>query len=338
MNLRELEAQAEALAPVIAAAVRKAVEPLNLELAELRKCLADRPMPVEPDLEAIAALVKLPEVKDGEPGKDAEVDLDALAKAAAALVVVPEAIPGKDAEVDLDALAKAAAALIVVPEALAPDLEAIAALVKLPEVKDGKDADPVDLEAIAALVKVPEVEKVDVDAIARAAAELIPVPAIPEPQHGRDAIDLEILPAIDETKQYPRGTYAAHRGGLWKSYERTNAMRGWECIVEGIDAVNVVQNGDREFSVTLAKSSGAEVVQKFSLPIQIYKGVYRDDEAYEVHDNVTWGGSQWTSTKAQNTDKPGSSDAWTLCVKAGRPGKDLRENASTFDPSKGVKL
>lgn len=342
--MRELEAQALALAPVISAAIAKALAPLREQLAAkdeaiaaLSKRLDELPEPIAPDLEAIAKLVQLPEVRHGKDA--AEVDMDALAKAAAALVQLPEPVPGKDAaEVDLDALAKAAAALIEVPPAIEPDLEAIAKLVVLPEVKDGKDADPVDLEAVAALVKLPEPEKIDVDAIARAAAELIPVPVIPEPEHGRDAIDLEILPAIDEAKQYPRGTYAAHRGGLWKSYERTHGLRGWECIVDGIDAVSVTQDAVREFSVTLAKSSGASVVQKFQLPIQVYKGVYRDDETYEAHDNVTWAGSQWTSTKAENTDKPGSSDAWTLVVKAGRPGKDLRENASTFDASKGVKL
>lgn len=300
MNLRELEAQAEFLAPVIAAAVAKAVAPLkdqiaqrDSQIADLTKRLDELPAPAEPDLEAIAALVQLPEVKDG---KDAEpVDLEALAKSAAALVV-------------------------------------------LPEVKDGKDADPVDLEAVAALVKLPEVEKLDVEAIARAAAALIPAPVIPEPEHGRDAIDLEILPAIDESKQYPRGTYAAHRGGLWKSYERTHGLRGWECIVDGVDGISIAQNGDREFSVTLVKSSGAEVVQKFVMPIQVYRGVHQEGKAYDAHDNVTWAGSQWTSTKSENTDKPGTSDAWTLCVKAGRNGKDLRDNASTFDASKGVKL
>ncbi|MNY01877.1 hypothetical protein D3C86_1344240 [compost metagenome] len=296
MNLRELEAQAEFLAPVIAAAVAKAVAPLNLELAELRKCLADRPMPVEPDLEAIAALVKLPEVKDGEPGKDAP-------------------------EVDLAAVAEAAAKLIV-----------------LPEVKDGKDAAEVDLEAVAALVKVPEPEKVDVDAIARAAAALIPVPEVKEPEHGRDALALEILPAIDEAKQYPRGTYAAHRGGLWRSYERTHGMRGWECIVDGVDGVAVTKDGERTFSVTLTKSSGTTVAEKFEMPIQIYKGVHRDGDEYQAHDTVTWGGSQWVSNKSANADKPGSNDSWTLCVKAGRAGKDLRDNASTFDPAKGVSL
>lgn len=294
--MRELEAQALALAPVIAAAIAKAVAPLNSELAELRKCLADRPMPVEPDFEAIAALVKLPEVKDGEPGKDAEpIDLDALAKAAAALIVIPE-------------------------------------------VKDGKDAEPVDLEAVAALVKVPELPVIDLKAIANEAAALIPVPEVKQPVDGRDALHLEILPGIDEAKTYPRNTYAKHDGGLWRSFEQTSAMRGWECVVEGLKAVSVTQDCDREFSVTLAKSSGVEVVQKFALPIQIYKGVHRDGEKYDAHDNVTWAGSQWTSTKAENTDKPGTSDAWTLCVKAGRNGKDLRENASTFDASKGVKL
>lgn len=304
MNLRELEAQAEFLAPVISKAaqliVNQQLGPLRAELKELRllngdlqKRLDELPPPVEPDLEAIAKLVPIPEVKDG---KDAD-------------------------PVDFDAMVKAAAALI-----------------QIPEVKDGKDADPVDLEAVAALVRVPEPEKVDVDAIARAAAALIPAPVIPAPEHGRDALDLEILPSIDETKQYPRGTYATHRGGLWKSYERTHGMRGWECIVDGVDAVNVTQDAEREFSVTLAKSSGAEVAQKFALPIQIYKGVHRDGDVYQEHDSVTWGGSQWTSTKAHNTDKPGTSDAWVLCVKAGRNGKDLRENASTFDASKGVKL
>jgi len=301
MNLRELEAQAEFLAPVIAAAVAKAVAPLNLELADLRKCLADRPMPVEP-----------------EP-----IDVDAIAQAAAALVVLPEVKDGKDAEpVDLESLAKAAAEFVQLPTIDIALLAAEAAkLVDVPEPIPGKDADPVDLQALA-----------------RSAADLIVVPEVRQAEDGRDAIDVEILPAIEEAKQYPRGTYAAHCGGLWKSYERTHGMRGWECIVDGIDGVSITQDGDREFSVKLMKSSGQEVKERFALPIQIYKGVFREEQAYDEHDNVTWAGSQWTSTKAENTDKPGSSDAWTLCVKAGRNGKDLRENASTFDPAKGVKI
>lgn len=349
MNLRELEAQAEFLAPVIAAAVKAALQPMRDTLAEkeeqiagLIKRLDELPQPETIDLDAIAKRVQLPEVRHG---KDAEpIDLDAIAKAAAELVVVPEPIHGKDAEpVDLDALAEAAAALVVVPEAERVDLEALAskAASLIPTPKDGepgKNADPVDLEAVASLVKVPAAPEIDLNALAVKAAALVPVTEVRQPQDGRDALHLEILPSIDEAKTYPRNTYAKHDGGLWRSFEQTSFMRGWECIVEGLKAVSVEQDGDREFSVTLAKSSGAEVVQKFALPIQIYKGVHRDGEKYDAHDNVTWAGSQWTSTKAENTDKPGTNGSWVLCVKAGRNGKDLRENASTFDASKGVKL
>lgn len=289
MNLRELEAQAEFLAPVIASAVSKAVGPLREALAEKD--------------EQIAALIKrLDEMPDV-----ITPDLEQLAKDAAALIVLPEVKDGKDAEpVDLEQLAKDAAALIV-----------------LPEVKNGKDAEPVDLEAVAALVKLPDLpvpEKIDIDAIARAAAALVPAPVVKEPEHGRDALDLEILPAIDEAKQYPRGTYAAHLGGLWRSYERTHGLKGWECIVDGIAAVNVTQDSVREFSVTLAKSSGQVEEQKFTLPAMIYKGVWRPGEA-QPGDTFTFGGSLWHCDEA-TTDKPGESKAFTLAAKRGKDGND----------------
>lgn len=289
MNLRELEAQAEFLAPVIASAVTKAVGPLREALAEKD--------------EQIAALIKrLDEMPDV-----ITPDLEQLAKDAAALIVLPEVKNGKDADpVDLEQLAKDAAALIV-----------------LPEVKNGKDAEPVDLEAVAALVKLPELpvpEKIDLDAIARAAAALVPAAVVKEPEHGRDALDLEILPAIDEAKQYPRGTYAAHLGGLWKSYERTHGLKGWECIVDGIAAVNVTQDSVREFSVTLAKSSGRVEEQKFTLPAMIYKGVWRPGEA-QPGDTFTFGGSLWHCDEA-TTDKPGESKAFTLAAKRGKDGND----------------
>lgn len=338
MDMRKIEAQAKFLAPVVAAEVNKAVAALTAQLqqrdiliAELAKRLDNLPEPQTIDYDAIASRVTVPEPIPGEPGRDAEpVDVEAVAKAAADLIRLPEPIPGepgKDAPtVDLEALAKSAAALIPAPEV---DLKTVADLVPVPEV---------DLAAIAAMVKIPEPEPVDVEAIARAAAALVPVPAVREPEHGRDALDLELLPTIDEEKQYPRGTYATHRGGLWKSYERTHGMRGWECIVDGVDTVAIQQDGTREFSVALRKSSGAEVVEKFRIPVPVYKGVFREGDTYEENDNVTWAGSQWACSQT-TSEKPGEgSKSWTLAVKRGRDGKDLRENASTFDPTKGVKL
>ena len=159
MNMRELEAQAKFLAPVIASAVAKALEPMQKllqakddQLAALTKRLDELPAPIEPDLEA-------------------------LAKAAADLIVVPEPIPGKNAdEVDLEALAKAASELISVPVAPEVDLEALAKaaadLIVVPEPIPGKDAEPIDLEALA-----------------KAAADLI---VVPEPIPGKNAEPLDL--------------------------------------------------------------------------------------------------------------------------------------------------
>jgi hypothetical protein len=82
-----------------------------------------RPMLTDMVTAAVAA-IELPKPKDGVdglPGKDAEVDLDALALKAAELIEKPKdgmpGLPGKDAEpVDLEAVAQKAAEFIRVPK------------------------------------------------------------------------------------------------------------------------------------------------------------------------------------------------------------------------------
>lgn len=122
MNMRELEAQAKALAPVFGklleqakAAIRQEfkmqIDERDQRIAELEKAVADRP-----DLKALseqaAALIPVP--KNGDPGKDA--DMGALKDHLAELVGnavkgLPAATPGKDADMNvlrahLDALVK----------------------------------------------------------------------------------------------------------------------------------------------------------------------------------------------------------------------------------------
>ena len=43
---------------------------------------------------------------------------------------------------------------------------------------------------------------------------------------GRDAIQIEVLPAIDEAKSYPRGTWASFRGGLIRAARNTDPITG----------------------------------------------------------------------------------------------------------------
>lgn len=152
---------------------------------------------------------------------------------------------------------------------------------------------------------------------------------------GRDAIDLEILPAIDEAKVYARGTYARHAGGLWRAFETTAGLKGWECIVAGVAGLDVAISDDSRTVTVRLGVTGGEVVEKtFAIPAMIYRGVWREGE-HRAGDVATWAGSAWHCNET-TTDKPGTSSAWRLMVKSGRDGKDFDDPRR--DPAGPVRL
>lgn len=57
-----------------------------------------------------------------------------------------------------------------------------------------------------------------------------------------------------------------------------------------------------------------------------YRGVYKADEQYVPGDVCTWSGSAWHCNEP-TTERP-DAGPWTLCVKRGRDGKDLRHATS----------
>ncbi|MHC5644233.1 phage gp6-like head-tail connector protein [Escherichia coli] len=196
------------------------------------------------------------------------------------------------------------------------------ALESLPKPKDGKSVSAEDLRSLVEeVVSVSLPEPVDVEKLAEDVAANIPVP---EPgSDGKDALSIELEPFIDEKKSYPRGTYATHNGGIWRSHEKTHGMRGWECIVDGVSNVDIKQDNQRTFSISLERASGAVEVKSFDVPVTIYRDVFKAGNEYQPGDTVTWGGSMWHCNEP-TTDKPGEtgSKGWTLAVKKGR---DLRD-------------
>lgn len=60
-----------------------------------------------------------------------------------------------------------------------------------------------------------------------------------------------------------------------------------------------------------------------TLPTLRYRDVWKEGESYRAGDMVTWAGAMWHANEP-NTVKPGDGKAWTLAVKRGRDGKDLR--------------
>ena len=186
-----------------------------------------------------------------------------------------------------------------------------------------------DSEAQATMAQVVETQRVGAEAIAAFGERIKSLEARPTARDGapgadgRDALQLEVLPAVDEQKSYTRGTYAKHVGGLWRAFEQTSGMRGWECIVDGVKELQV-DMVDKRLSVKAVMSSGALTEMVKELPIQIYRGVFKSDDPYHQGDTVTWAGSLWhcnvTGTKALPGD--GSTD-WTLAVKKGRDGREV---------------
>lgn len=311
MNLRELEAQAKALAPVLKGFVEKALASFREALS---KDLDERDSALREDFKKSVDSIPAPDVEE-------------IAREAARLVPAPE--NGKDADPELVRLAVAdeVAKLPAPKDGASVKLEDVAPMV-IEAVKEAVEALPPPEPGKS--IEVEDVRPLIAEEVARAMQSLI-LPKDGEP--GRDALQLEILPEINPEKAYARGTYAKHLGGLWRSFERTTGMKGWECIVEGVGSAAVEQSGERGFELALVLSSGAEVRKKLELPVMIYRGVFTP-RAYAPGDTVTWAGSLWHCDET-TSDKPGEpgSKGWRLAVKRGRDGKD---GTNGKDLTKGV--
>lgn len=235
---------------------------------------------------------------------------------------------------DEGAIVKAVLAEIEPPAA--PELPDIQQMVKdavnaLPQPQPPEPAALPDIEKMVSDavsgIEIPVAPELpDIQQMVNAAVSALPVPKDGKPGNdGKDALQVEILPCLNDEKSYPRGTYAIHNGGLWRSFQKTTGMNGWECLVDGIARIDITQSHEREFKVSAKLASGAITEKSFSVPVMIYRDIFKEGEKYQLGDSVTWAGSVWYC-HAETTDKPGepSSKGWKLAVKRGR---DARQKA-----------
>lgn len=305
----------EDVQPLIAEQIKAAVEALPPAQNGTSVTVEDvAPLIVEEVGKAVAAL---PAPKDGEPGKDAdpEVIKTLVAEAVAAM---PAPAPGKDADPEvmramveemLAAWPKPADGKSITPEDVAPMLAELVqrAVDAIPKPQDGKS---VPIEDVARMVE---------EQVAKRIAE---IPPAKDGEPGRDAAHMDVLPGIDVERQYRRGTFATHDGGLWRSAGVTDGMRNWECIVDGLKALEIKQIDERTFAVVATTATGKTERKQFTMPVVIDKGVFREGADYAKGDGVTWAGSFYIAQKDKPAGKPGESDDFRLAVKRGRDGKD----------------
>jgi hypothetical protein len=301
---------------------------------------------VDTDALKSAILAEIPKPADGKSVTPEDVAPLIAEKVAEAVAAIPPPLPGKDADPELiRAEVAKAVAEIEIPKGEkgdTPDVAPIAAQLEaslanniaslraelaqevtkavaaIPPAPPGKDAEPIHPDTVRAMV----LEEV------RQAVALIPQAKDGAP--GRDAAQLDILPSLDESRSYPRGTWASYMGGIVRAVRPTEPIieglekSGWEVVVDGIAGIVTEQGEDpREITVSSLLTSGVKASTTFRVPTVIDRGVHRDSEQYKAGDGVTSGGSFWIAQKDDPPGKPGEADSgWRLAVKKGRDGKD----------------
>ncbi|HFX2801147.1 TPA: hypothetical protein ACID7X_002169 [Pseudomonas aeruginosa] len=260
-----------------------------------------------------------------------------------------QTIPSADevaARIDLGALAKSAAEMVPPPQdadmqALKEHLSELVKAIPAPA-KDGES------------VTVDDVRPILADLVGKAVADL------PPPAPGKDAdmealrahlgdlvkgIQLPTVPTIDEVA----ATFERRFSDLTLSWERQaretfdKAADRMPIPKDGRDALPLecfdLALGEDGRTVTVKMQAGDVVVEKsVRIASVIDRGVFSAEKSYEQGDGTTYGGCYWIAQKDAPEGVPGGSADWRLAVKKGRDGKDLRDNASKHDPSKGVKI
>lgn len=295
--------------------------------------------PVDVDAIVLQVASLIPTPKDGRDGKDIDAEqVRSLiqAEVAKAVAAIPPAKDGKDA--DTDAIVREVTARIPIPkDGKDADVEELQRLIEtgiaravaaIPTPKDGapgRDADPIHPDTLRLLV---------LNEVTRAVSEL------PKPKDGedgapgRDAIQLDIIPAIDPTRSYPPGTYAKYCGGLVRSLRWTKPgdfdPADWDIVVRGYPRVQFIQDetDPRIIRCEAAYAGEEKDVVTFRFPVPFHRGVFRDENEYERAETVTHGGSTWfcladkTRNRPQENGTNGGSKDWQLMVKEGRKGRD----------------
>lgn len=181
-----------------------------------------------------------------------------------------------------------------VPELV--DAAVRAAVEALPAIPAPVEPEPVDLSGFAT--------KEDV---ASAVAAIV----IPEPIPGRDGA------GIAEAKMNADGELIlkATTGETWN----VGKVRGADGL--GFEDMSVEWDGERELSLSFSRDGRTEVT-RMTIPAIVYRGVWKQGP-HQAGDAVTWAGSLFIARR-DTTDKPETSDAWTLAAKRGRDGKPAR--------------
>jgi len=94
----------------------------------------------------------------------------------------------------------------------------------------------------------------------------------------------------------------------------------------GFDDLTAERRGDRTIAILATKAGQVRELAVLAFDWPIYRGVYEAGRTYDAGDVVTFGGSAWLAREPTTTrpETTAGAKAWTLAIKRGRDGRDLR--------------
>lgn len=297
LNMRDIEAQAKALAPVIASLVAREVEASHKGLLDLIEQKNAQIASLVSELEKSVANMPTPkDGKDADPGVIRAMVSEAVSE-------IPPPRDGVSVSID-DVRPILDESLAEIKREASEAIEAAIRAIPVPE--NGKDGEPgkdgksFDLDDAEKLLDSKmarwelDFERRANDALQRA------IDRMPAPKDGKDG-----EPGKD----------------------------GVDGV--GFDDLEVEYDGERAISLVFTKGERVKRFD-LSLPVVIDRGIYKSDMDVKAGDGVTWGGSYWIAQKDMPTGKPGDpgSEGWRLAVKRGRDGKDGRNGIDFTKPVK----
>lgn len=95
----------------------------------------------------------------------------------------------------------------------------------------------------------------------------------------------------------------------------------------GLEDFAVDFDGDRTITLAFARPGREGKRFPLTLPFQKYQGSWQAGRTYVAGDTVSLRGCEWHCNAPMTTSRPGDTSDWTLAVKCGRDGRDLRDGA-----------
>jgi hypothetical protein len=176
--------------------------------------------------------------------------------------------------------------------------------------------------------------EVDLEALARAAAALIPVPKDGvDGKDGRDGIDgkdgvgLPGEKGADGRDGLPGVPGRDGADGL-HGKDGAQGPAGTDGRDGTLEQLKAVYDGER--TVTLCHKDGTALEGGVIVlaGLTLYRGIYDSERAYATGDQVTYGGSQWTAKADSRGRQPGTNDGapyWQLSAKKGNDGRSGKD-------------